>query len=333
MTVGALRSRLLYVLSKKRLRVTSDAPHPGPPPAWTEAAVMGAEGDLGIAMEDNPPGKSSQTSHSPVRSVPPVEFPGGFDSSPQDGLDFSFGAPEGDEISVAASEGGLSDAEASTGLPPSGFCPRPSFARRPDTAWQHQDLGGRDFFAFPCPDASGRRSGRSLPQVSCRSRPMEQGKRSEELCLPLNRPCSTSLRAYCQGYPGYHPLGAARAESGGVVVASHSVTMAGQDDSARLCDSVRQASTQVQWCPFHFGPRRQRNCLAAGDCLLAKDAIEPVPPADMKKGFYSPYFIVPKKGGGLRPILDLRVLNRALHRLPFKILTVRHMFTCSAAGS
>ncbi len=46
--------------------------------------------------------------------------------------------------------------------------------------------------------------------------------------------------------------------------------------------------------------------------LLAKDAIEPVPPADMRSGFYSPYFIVPKKSGGLRPILDLRVLNRAL---------------------
>ncbi len=45
--------------------------------------------------------------------------------------------------------------------------------------------------------------------------------------------------------------------------------------------------------------------------LLAKDAIEPVPPAEMRQGFYSPYFIVPKKGGGLRPILDLRVLNRA----------------------
>ncbi|KAL0151374.1 hypothetical protein M9458_053368, partial [Cirrhinus mrigala] len=53
--------------------------------------------------------------------------------------------------------------------------------------------------------------------------------------------------------------------------------------------------------------------------LLAKDAIETVPSAEMKKGFYSPYFIVPKKGGGLRPILDLRVLNRALLKLPFKM--------------
>ncbi|KAL0160102.1 hypothetical protein M9458_043827, partial [Cirrhinus mrigala] len=46
---------------------------------------------------------------------------------------------------------------------------------------------------------------------------------------------------------------------------------------------------------------RQQRCV-----LLLKDAIETVPSAEMKKGFYSPYFIVPKKGGGLRPILDLR---------------------------
>ncbi|KAL0161609.1 hypothetical protein M9458_045334 [Cirrhinus mrigala] len=61
--------------------------------------------------------------------------------------------------------------------------------------------------------------------------------------------------------------------------------------------------------------------------LLAKDAIETVPSAEIKKGFYSPYLIVPKKGGGLRPILDLRVLNRALLKLPFKMLTLKHMLT------
>ncbi|KAI2656397.1 Gag-Pol polyprotein [Labeo rohita] len=62
--------------------------------------------------------------------------------------------------------------------------------------------------------------------------------------------------------------------------------------------------------------------------LLAKDAIEPVPPAEMKSGFYSPYFIVPKKSGGLRPILDLRALNRSLLRLPFKMFTTKRMLTC-----
>ncbi len=62
--------------------------------------------------------------------------------------------------------------------------------------------------------------------------------------------------------------------------------------------------------------------------LLAKDAIERVPPADMRSGFYSPYFIVPKRSGGLRPILDLRVLNRALHKLPFKMMTRKRIFGC-----
>ncbi len=62
--------------------------------------------------------------------------------------------------------------------------------------------------------------------------------------------------------------------------------------------------------------------------LLVKDAIEPVPPADMKAGFYSSYFIVPKKGGGLQPILDLQTLNWALHKLPFKMLMQKHIFEC-----
>ncbi len=62
--------------------------------------------------------------------------------------------------------------------------------------------------------------------------------------------------------------------------------------------------------------------------LLAKDTIQPAPPAEMESGFYSPYFIVPKKRGGLHPIWDLRVLNRALVKLPFKILMQRRIFQC-----
>ncbi|XP_051960623.1 uncharacterized protein LOC127628011 [Xyrauchen texanus] len=48
----------------------------------------------------------------------------------------------------------------------------------------------------------------------------------------------------------------------------------------------------------------------------------------MEKGFYRPYFIVPKKGSGLRPILDLRVFNRALLKLSFKMLTQKYILTC-----
>ncbi len=66
--------------------------------------------------------------------------------------------------------------------------------------------------------------------------------------------------------------------------------------------------------------------------LLAKDAIEPVPPAKRRQGFYSPYFIVPKKRDDLRPILDLRVMNRALHKLPQDADTQAHYQMHPAPG-
>ncbi|KAL0150783.1 hypothetical protein M9458_053901 [Cirrhinus mrigala] len=59
--------------------------------------------------------------------------------------------------------------------------------------------------------------------------------------------------------------------------------------------------------------------------LLRKEAIEVVPPHDRESGFYSRYFIVPKKDGGLRPILDLRVLNRSVMKLKFKMLTLKQV--------
>ncbi len=46
--------------------------------------------------------------------------------------------------------------------------------------------------------------------------------------------------------------------------------------------------------------------------LLEKGAIERVPPTQSESGFYSRYFLIPKKDGALRPILDLRHLNCAL---------------------
>ncbi|XP_051740767.1 uncharacterized protein LOC127507586 [Ctenopharyngodon idella] len=61
--------------------------------------------------------------------------------------------------------------------------------------------------------------------------------------------------------------------------------------------------------------------------LLQKGAIERVPPPSKQSGFYSRYFIVPKKDGGLRPILDLRMLNRSVQKLKFKMLTLKQITT------
>ena len=61
------------------------------------------------------------------------------------------------------------------------------------------------------------------------------------------------------------------------------------------------------------------------DSLLRKEAISIVPPEEAASGFYSRYFLVPKKDGNYRPILDLRVLNKALMLLKFRMLTPRRL--------
>ncbi|KAI2653808.1 Transposon Ty3-G Gag-Pol polyprotein [Labeo rohita] len=61
--------------------------------------------------------------------------------------------------------------------------------------------------------------------------------------------------------------------------------------------------------------------------LLRKEPIEVVPPHDRESGLYSRYFIVPKKDGGLHPILDLHLLNRSVMRLKFKMLTIKQVMS------
>lgn len=55
--------------------------------------------------------------------------------------------------------------------------------------------------------------------------------------------------------------------------------------------------------------------------LLLKQAISEVPPQNRDQGLYSPYFVVPKKSGGYRPILDLRALNEHIDKMSFHMLT------------
>ncbi len=66
--------------------------------------------------------------------------------------------------------------------------------------------------------------------------------------------------------------------------------------------------------------------------LLEKGAIEIVPPAQSESGFYSRYFLVPKKDGGLRPILDLRLLNHALMKRSFRMITLKQILSQICLG-
>ncbi len=98
-----------------------------------------------------------------------------------------------------------------------------------------------------------------------------------------------------------------------------------ENHQTRLWDSVRSASSQVQGHSVYLCAEQRCSCLACRN--WQKDMIEPVPPAEIKSEFYS-CLILPRKGGGLPPILDLCILNRALHKLPFWMLTQKRNFQC-----
>ncbi len=82
------------------------------------------------------------------------------------------------------------------------------------------------------------------------------------------------------------------------------------------CNGMVQSLT----LPRNAQVLRQEVC-----CLLKKGAVERVPPSELESGFYSCYFVVPKRDGGLRPILDLRPINRALCKRPFRMITLKQI--------
>ncbi len=66
--------------------------------------------------------------------------------------------------------------------------------------------------------------------------------------------------------------------------------------------------------------------------LLQKGEIEEVTQSDVERGFFSRYFLVPKRDGGLRPILDLRRLNFSLYKGKFKMLTLKTIMSQVQGG-
>ena len=80
-------------------------------------------------------------------------------------------------------------------------------------------------------------------------------------------------------------------------------------------------------------PTRRQALSQEVSTLLEKKAIEIVDPQTQQVGFYSVYFLVPKKEGGFHPILDLRGLNSFLKVLPFHMLKTAEVLQAVARQS
>ena len=80
-------------------------------------------------------------------------------------------------------------------------------------------------------------------------------------------------------------------------------------------------------------PDAQRNLLLkeAVDAMISKGAIEPVREVT-SRGFYSRLFLVPKKTGGWRPVIDLSRLNSFLRIPTFKMETAEFIRGCLDKG-
>ena len=76
-----------------------------------------------------------------------------------------------------------------------------------------------------------------------------------------------------------------------------------------------------QYTPLPADPQKRLALQSEIYALLHKGAIEPV--YDDSPGFYSRLFVVPKKEGTYRPVIDLKVLNQHLKVPHFKMHTVQ----------
>lgn len=68
------------------------------------------------------------------------------------------------------------------------------------------------------------------------------------------------------------------------------------------------------------------------ESLLQKAAIEPVPFAQRHQGFYSTFFLVSKKSGELRAVINLRPLNQYLKTKHFKMDTLKTVMNLVKKG-
>ena len=84
-------------------------------------------------------------------------------------------------------------------------------------------------------------------------------------------------------------------------------------------------TTVPRWTPVPQDRARQRDLESGLQTLLEKRAIRIVDPPPDDPGFFSTLFLVKKKSGGWRPILNLKRFNRWVRPQKFRMETLRNV--------
>ena len=90
--------------------------------------------------------------------------------------------------------------------------------------------------------------------------------------------------------------------------------------------------TRVKQTPLPAEPAKAQALLEEIQSLLDKGAIERVPPSQVRSGWYGHYFLVSKKTGGWRPILNLKPLNVTIRVDSFKMETLKNVILATQPG-
>ncbi len=105
------------------------------------------------------------------------------------------------------------------------------------------------------------------------------------------------------------------------------------DNKTRLFTPIRSKTPAFQRRGLHLGAGRERSCSALrGDDVAGKRSHRNGSSSFERVRLLQPLLPRPQKDGGLRPILDLRRLNHALMRRPFRMITLKQILSQIRTG-
>ncbi len=190
-------------------------------------------------------------------------------------------------------------------------------------------LHGVHLSSAPSGDRSAnpaRAPGRSsLPRVPLSVLSARKRSRAESLATPSGISRAATSVASCRSSVSGHRSGSSKHTRGQSRETGSLSRLFSSVETTAKCISLAPPPPFKGLCLTSTNPEQALVLEQEVSSLLRKEAIEVVPPLDRESGFYSRYFVVPKKDGGLRPILDLRLLNRSVSRLKFRMLTVKQV--------